>query len=455
MAASAVASFEALLMSYNPLVYWKMNENYGTANGGSMVDASGNGRNGTYVAEIYGNPTLRPGLSGLSVSNFSQNSKMSIAHASWMDQSALTALVFWKPGTASGLQTIMAVDENGNTADISWRVRANGSDIGGFYNGDAVGVNWSNANGGTLVDASGNSRNGIYKGYCAGAAGLTGDGNRAISVANGGRGVVADASWMDATSFTIVGTVTPTGVSGTQTIVARYDGFSSGNFNGSSFTMRLNGNKLECHIFVGNTAGAATGTTTLVAGTTYDVAATYDGTTVKVYVNGVLDASATRSGMNNASMALTIGATTTGSEFFGGVVDDVAYIGSVLTQTQLGTLRTTRLAGSGYPAAILGHSPLAYYRLADEPTPVGFAANDTLMVGYSLSSGAGNERLFINGVRVDSATGVTPPVKNGALRVQALSGTAETAVGPFQHFALIGSQLSDADMAALYAASAA
>jgi outer membrane protein OmpA-like peptidoglycan-associated protein len=218
-----------------------------------------------------------------------------------------------------------------------------------------------------MSDSSGNGRHGAYTGPAsASATGLvSGDSDGAHSFASGSRGIVPDAAWMDASTFTVMATIKPTAVTGNQTIVARYDGFVSGTFTTSSFTLRLEGNKLSCHIFVGNAPGNAIGVTSLVAGNTYDVAATYDGTTVKVYVNGALDGSASRAGMNNASMPLSVGSTSGTAEPFGGVIDDVAYIGSVLTASDLSTLSTNRTSGTGYATSVLAFSPLAYYRLGD------------------------------------------------------------------------------------------
>lgn len=263
----------------------------------------------------------------------------------------------------------------------------------------------------TLTDSSGNNRNGNYRGGASAAAtGLVaGDSNGAHTFGGGARGVVADAAWQDATSFTVLATITPSSVSGVQTIVSRYDSYSQSTFSPSSFSLRMNGTSLECHIFVGNTPGAATATATLAAGTTYDVAATYDGTTVKVYVNGGNMGSASRAGMNNASMPLTIGATSVGGEAFGGVIDDVSYFGSVLTATQIANFSTQRASGSGYASSILAATPLAYYRLG-EPS-VTAAATSTTMAD---SSGSGRDGSY-SGDPTAGATG-------------ALTGDSNTAV---------------------------
>lgn len=73
-------------------------------------------------------------------------------------------------------------------------------------------------------------------------------------------------------------------------------------------------------------------------------------------------------------------------------------------------------------------------------------------VGYEMGAGANNARIYQNGVRIAQATGGTPAVSTGALRVMALSGNSETGQGYYQHFAMFDRLLSDADFAALWAA---
>lgn len=195
------------------------------------------------------------------------------------------------------------------------------------------------SSGTTMVDASGNSRDGSHVATpTLGATSLlVGDSNTAVGYSSGKYSEVTSATWMDASPFTIEALIKPTGVSGTQTIASRYDGGDSGSFTVSSWTLRLDGNKLACYIFAGTTFSAATQSTTLSAGTTYHVAATYDGTTVTVYVNGTSVGTATRTGMNSpVSRNLRIARSgNSATEPYTGTIDEVAYYGSALSSTRI------------------------------------------------------------------------------------------------------------------------
>lgn len=71
--------------------------------------------------------------------------------------------------------------------------------------------------------------------------------------------------------------------------------------------LNIHNGKAEFGVWGGASNAIIAGSTTLVAGTTYHIAGTYDGTTVKVYVNGVLDGSLAGPGAirtNNQAMRI-------------------------------------------------------------------------------------------------------------------------------------------------------
>jgi hypothetical protein len=104
-----------------------------------------------------------------------------------------------------------------------------------------------------------------------------------------------------------------------------------------SYSLQFNGPQLEFTTIKGTTrrrvqapAGA------VVAGQTYHVVGTYDGTTQRLYVNGVQVASAAFSGAVNANTkSVVVGSWDTAGEFLSAVIDDVAVYAKVLTPAQV------------------------------------------------------------------------------------------------------------------------
>jgi hypothetical protein len=74
----------------------------------------------------------------------------------------------------------------------------------------------------------------------------------------------------------------------------------------------------------------------LVAGTWYHVVATYDGTSMRMYVNGTLrNTVASSRSVPNHVFSLMLGEGSNGSDGFGGGMDEVAIYNATLTATQV------------------------------------------------------------------------------------------------------------------------
>lgn len=188
-----------------------------------------------------------------------------------------------------------------------------------------------------LQDASPNDRDGTY--YAADATPLAAAGydaavlarsplayyDRAFELVAGKYGNVPDAAWMDFTTFSVVAVIKPTGVAGTQTIMCRYNGSGA---TTNAWIFRLNGNKLGFYVGVGGTWYTVASPTSLASAGTYDVGASFDGTNLKLYLNGALNATFTVPTppvvMNLTAEAIVIGANSALAENFVGTVDSPA-----------------------------------------------------------------------------------------------------------------------------------
>ncbi len=104
-----------------------------------------------------------------------------------------------------------------------------------------------------------------------------------------------------------------------------------------SYSLQFNGPQLEFTTIQGGTrrrvqapAGA------VLAGQAYHVVGTYDGTTQRLFINGVQVASGSFAGAINANTnSLLMGSWNGTSEFLSGTIDDVALYAKVLTPVQI------------------------------------------------------------------------------------------------------------------------
>lgn len=152
---------------------------------------------------------------------------------------------------------------------------------------------------------------------------------------------VADAASLDITSaITLEAWVKPEVVNVAQTIVGK----------NSAYALNItSGAKLQFQRWSGTTSGTVASSASLVAGGWRHIAATYNGTTTLLYINGVIDTTSTAiSGAIDAtSTAALIGALTSSTQQFTGYIDDVRIYSGVLTAAQiLNNYKATKAAHS-------------------------------------------------------------------------------------------------------------
>jgi hypothetical protein len=212
----------------------------------------------------------------------------------------------------------------------------------------------------TMTDSSGNARNGTYVEPSLNANSLivTDTANKAATFGVVGStwryGRVTDAAWVDQSSFTVECWFKVTTLDSYQGLFTR-DG-TPGN---RGWNLYLLSGRL--HLFdAAGSGGIITGSTLVSINTTYHAVLTSDGTTVKLYLNGVQDATGTYALTNSSSNDLMIGASVAGNGSpttpalgANGVIDEAAYYGSALSATRIGDHYT---AGTTTPAITVTHA---------------------------------------------------------------------------------------------------
>jgi hypothetical protein len=151
---------------------------------------------------------------------------------------------------------------------------------------------------------------------------------------------VPDAASLDATTaLTIAAWVKPTKVA-TQYLIKKAvsnttNGYELGLSSSGKAFVRLNQATKADTYRVDSTTSYPTN------GTWIHLAATYDGTTIRLYVNGTLEGSTTGpASITTNTLALALGAEPAGTRPFAGTLDDIRTYTTTLTPTQITTLAT-------------------------------------------------------------------------------------------------------------------
>lgn len=209
------------------------------------------------------------------------------------------------------------------------------------------------ASGTTAEDATANNRDGTYAGgVTLGAAGLiASDPDTAVTL-NGGSGkvTVPFGSWMDQVDITIVAWI-KTSATGVRLIVDRDGGVSE-----RVFQFRQNGAALE-FVKIGGVgaSGTVSQATTLNNGALHMVAASFDGSNVRLYKDSgtpIKTQAMVGELFTPSTVNIAVGVNRSPGEnaWFSGQVDEVAYFGSKLSDAAIQNLydigRSSFIAGS-------------------------------------------------------------------------------------------------------------
>ncbi|MFT3978894.1 MAG: PKD domain-containing protein [Ferruginibacter sp.] len=167
----------------------------------------------------------------------------------------------------------------------------------------------------------------------------------------------------------------------------------------------LANNKLQFVLSIGGAQKKLASATTFSTGTWYHIAATYDGATMKLYVNGVLDASVAQTGAVTANATFYLSYSYDASRCLNGIIDEARVWKKALTATEVANNACT-VPGSST-------SLEAYWKLNEGS---GTSAADATGKGHSLT--------LTNTESADWVTDV-PSACGGAASRQAVIPVAE------------------------------
>jgi hypothetical protein len=124
-------TFAATMAGYTTglIGWWRLNEPSGT----SIADSSGAGHTMTAAAGVT---VAQPGLlgdgTGDTACTFNGTAQCSIAHATWMNTSAVTVFCRFN-GTVAAQSTLVCIDDSGSSPGFSWRLQRGVSSLQGLH----------------------------------------------------------------------------------------------------------------------------------------------------------------------------------------------------------------------------------------------------------------------------------------------------------------------------------
>ncbi|MGC1265311.1 MAG: IPT/TIG domain-containing protein [Candidatus Acidiferrum sp.] len=268
--------------------------------------------------------------SGSGCSNFAQVAEVSGTTTTYSD----TGLA----GSTSYSYRVEATDAVGNLSTFSNTATATTSASTGTP-GLVAAYDFNAGSGTTVADVSGNGNTGTIVNATWTTSGKYG-GALSFNGTNAQVTINDAASLHLTTAVTLEAWVNPTTApTGWQDVI--YKAVDNYYLEGCS----TNGKEPAAGVLLtSNAEPLAYGSAQLAAGTWTHLAMTYDGTTLKMYVNGTLINSTTQSGtITTSTDALQIGGDTTYGQYFKGIIDEVRVYNIALTQAQIQSDMATAL----------------------------------------------------------------------------------------------------------------
>ncbi|MFG2037519.1 LamG-like jellyroll fold domain-containing protein [Dactylosporangium sp. NPDC048998] len=238
------------------------------------------------------------------------------------------------------LYRVAAFDPSGNVSGWSPTASATTTNAPTQPTGLIAGYKFDAGSGTTVTDSSGNNNTGTI----TGATWVTGKYGGALSF-NGTSDIVripASATLTPSTGLTLAAWIQPTGTqNGWRTVMQKE--------NDAWF---LNASNSTGPLYPAGGITTTTGSTAYCSGTSASplntwthIALTYDGTNLRLYVNGVqVSTKAISGGLQQTSNPLSIGGNAPYGEYFKGLIDEARVYNRALTQAEIQTVMSTPLS---------------------------------------------------------------------------------------------------------------
>ena len=263
--------------------------------------------------------------------------------------------------------------------------------------------------GSTVTDASGNGNNGTIANATWATSGKYG---KALQF-NGTSALVTipDSAALHLSSgMTLEAWVNPS------TVNANWrDVIYKGNDNFYLEATSTNASRPDAGMIAGGSYADAFGTSALPANTWSFLTETYDGTTLRLYVNGTQVASTAHTGtIATSTNPLQIGGDSLYGQYFAGLIDEVRIYNTALTQGQIQTDEGTPIHSGGdtTPPSQPGTLTAPAASTSEIDLSWGASTDDVGVTGYQVErcQGAG----CTNFTQIASTSGTRPPTKTPA-----------------------------------------
>jgi hypothetical protein len=227
---------------------------------------------------------------------------------------------------------------------------------------------WKLDEGAVVFDWSGHGNNGTLEGDPQWVAGYDGD---ALDLDGMGDNVNAGSVQLPVNAFTFALWFNSGSVLNSSSTRRDFLYWQSGDRPHLTFNRSGTGEIGLWPAIEGDFDGPLTTTTSWDAETWYHIAATFDGTTFRIYVNGNLESELTHPGIHDDASGLLIGCRTNRRNYFDGKIDDVRLYDTALAQDEI------QLVMRGDPMAAWNPNPangsIPYIKVA---TPLSWSPGD-------------------------------------------------------------------------------